>query len=141
MSNRVVIDSPRTYSPDRKEKIKRAVLSTLRFLRYRRAYISVYLVTDQEITLLNKRFRGKSGATTVLSFVVSAGFPEPYLTKGERSLGDIYLAPRYITRVGENIERLAVHGTLHLAGYTHASHRDRMKMELLEQRIVLRLRL
>lgn len=141
MSNRVVVESTFRCSSRSKEKVRRAVLGTLRSLRYKNAFVSAYFVTDQEIKLLNSRFRGKHKATTVLSFGVMKHFPQPDLPQSLRFLGDIYLAPKYIARVDENLERLAVHGTLHLSGYTHGAHRDRIKMELCERRIAMRLRL
>lgn len=55
-------------------------------------------------------------------------------------LGEIYLAPNYIKKKKENIEKLAVHGVVHLLGYTHNRNRDSIRMEALEKRVFTHLK-
>lgn len=79
--------------------------------------VSVTLCDDKFIRRLNKQYRKKDCATDVLSF-----------TMGEDNLwGDIIIsietakrqAKEYGVSLPEELKRLAVHGTLHLLGYTH----------------------
>jgi len=83
---------------------------------------------------LNRRFRGKDRSTDVLSFPAS-----PPL------LGDIAISVPYAARqarrrrepVGREIDRLLVHGYLHLLGYDHET--DSGEMDALEARVRRRL--
>jgi len=94
--------------------------------------VSVALVSDKEMRRVNNETRGKDEPTTVLSFPETTQFPPE---EGYRALGEIVLAPETITRKGEDIARLAVHGLLHLLGYTHDGESDTMEMERLESEV------
>lgn len=115
-----------------------AVGCTLALLRKKNAAISVFLIRDASMRRLNRVFRGKDRPTTVLSFEAGEGFPHPEAFGGNRFrgvyLGEVYLAPRHITRKRETVSRMAVHGCLHLLGYTHKKNDDRMEMEKCERR-------
>ena len=54
----------------------------------------------------------------------------------EKFLGEIYLNPDYIKNKEENFDLMLVHGFLHLLGYVHEAENDRMKMELIEEKIL-----
>jgi len=94
----------------------------------------VHCISDRESAALNRKFRGKKeGPATVLSFPADPAFPRPDIPKKARFLGEIYLAPDMIARKGEwPLPRYAVHGALHLLGYTHEAQSDRIEMESLE---------
>ncbi|OGG37418.1 rRNA maturation RNase YbeY, partial [Candidatus Jorgensenbacteria bacterium GWA1_54_12] len=94
--------------------------------------VSVALVSDKEMRRVSNETRGKDEPTTVLSFPETTQFPPE---EGYRALGEIVLAPETITRKGEDIARLAVHGLLHLLGYTHDGESDTMEMERLESEV------
>lgn len=151
-------DTARFFSEETKFKMheeaaKRVVLETLSFLHMKRpAYVEIYFLRDQSIKALNKKFGKKDKKTTVLSFKSPENAPHPEINipipphqnlwcggigdkKTAFHLGEIYLAPSYISAEGENIERLIVHGLVHLLGYTHKGNRDRIRMEALEKRI------
>ena len=101
-------------------------------------YLEVYLVSDEEIRRLNRRFRGKDKPTNVLSF---SSAPDFLIPKARQSfLGEIFLAPDYAFRQKESMARLLVHGLLHLFGYTHLNVRDKIKMEVFEERVEIYLR-
>jgi probable rRNA maturation factor len=104
--------------------------------------ISVRLVDLAEMGELNQTYRGKSGATNVLSF--PAGLP-PELELP--LLGDIAICAPVVRR--EALEQgkteeahwahMAVHGTLHLLGFDHIEEEDAQEMEALETTILAHL--
>jgi len=94
--------------------------------------VNVVLCSDQKIRRLNGTYRRKEKPTDVLAF--------PF--NDNDLLGEIYIslqraavqAPRYGLTYGQELERLLVHGLLHLRGYDHRSRRQRMKMQARERR-------
>lgn len=80
---------------------------------------------------LNKRFRKLDKVTDVLSFVYSE--PEVF--------GEIYIAtlqakdqaPRWKNSFYQELRRLVVHGSLHLAGFDHIKAGDRKVMRAKEE--------
>lgn len=101
--------------------------------------LEVYLVSDAEMKKLNGKFKGKNRPTNVLSFEAEKGSLRPDLGNGRRFLGEIFLAPDYIRARGENPGFLFIHGFLHLLGYTHKGKRDKIRMEILEEELCLKL--
>jgi probable rRNA maturation factor len=97
--------------------------------------VSVLFCGDRRMRTLNRRYRRKDRSTDVLAF--PAG--------GAELLGDIVIsvpfASRQARRRGEptsrEIERLLVHGLLHLHGYDHET--DDGEMDALEARLRRRL--
>lgn len=85
---------------------------------------------------LNGRYRRKDKSTDVLAFPTAAGSP---------LLGDIVVSVPYARRqarrrgepTSREIDRLLVHGFLHLLGYDHET--DEGEMDALEARIRRRL--
>jgi len=95
--------------------------------------VSVLFCGDRLMAGLNRRWRGKDRSTDVLAFPadgVAAGFlgdiviSIPYATRQARRHGE--------SRAGE-VDRLLLHGYLHLLGYDHET--DRGEMETLEARL------
>jgi probable rRNA maturation factor len=86
---------------------------------------------------LNRRWRRKNSSTDVLAF--------PAGGNGERFLGDIVISVPYAARqaarrrdsASREMDRLLVHGYLHLLGYDHET--DDGEMDLLEARLRKRL--
>ncbi len=74
-------------------------------------HVAVSFVTPERIAELNETWRGKSGATDVLSFPVDSD--EDAL--GQRELGDVFICPEYT----EDLVEAVVHGALHLTGMDH----------------------
>jgi len=102
--------------------------------------VSVLFCADGRMRGLNRRYRGKDKSTDVLAFPADAA--------GEAGfLGDIVIsvpyAGREARRRGETpareIDRLLLHGFLHLMGYDHET--DDGEMDTLEGRLRKRLRL
>lgn len=101
--------------------------------------VSVLLGDDAAIAAMNAQFRGKAGATNVLSFP-----PAHAGDGGDRFLGDIALAAETIVEEAEfqgkrfehHAAHLVVHGFLHLLGYDHMQPADAEKMEARERAIL-----
>ena len=85
---------------------------------------TVAFVSDRAMRELNRRWRGKSGTTDVLSF--PSGQEE--FEKGEGvTLGDVVISVEQAERQAvehgldfdEEVAQLILHGLLHLCGYDH----------------------
>jgi probable rRNA maturation factor len=118
--------------------------------------VTVRLIGDSAMTRLNRKFRGKSGPTDVLSFPANAIRQRrswPRQTKRSRGsgakdadyVGDIALSPetarrnarRYSRSLPEELRILVLHGLIHLAGFDHET--DEGQMEKFERRLRRRL--
>ena len=138
--------------PLSKKTIESAVAQALRASKMERLIrgadirLSVALVSDASMRKLNRRRRGKDKATDVLSFPLLMW--EEGVRYPEIDLGEIYLAPAYISRKPELEEStlkehalfLTVHAILHLLGHDHMIAGERRTMERLEDRILKQLR-
>ena len=101
--------------------------------------VSVLFCADGRMRGLNRRYRGKDKSTDVLAFPANAAQAAGFL-------GDIVIsvpyAGREARRRGETrareIDRLLLHGFLHLMGYDHET--DDGEMDALEGRLRRRLR-
>ena len=100
--------------------------------------VSLTLVRDPAMRELNRAHRGKDAPTDVLSFPLD---PEPHA--GERMLGDIVVsvdtarrqAADYDAPLEREVERLLIHGVLHLLGHDHLEAGERARMEAEERRL------
>ncbi len=104
--------------------------------------VSVSIVSAPQIQKLNSGFRNKDRPTDVLSFPSS---PMP----GSNFIGDILICwkvaknqtAEFQTTESEEIQRLVVHGVLHLFGYDHeTSPKDERRMFRLQDAILATLR-
>jgi probable rRNA maturation factor len=92
--------------------------------------VNLVFCSNAHIRDLNKRFRKLDKVTDVLSFIYS----EPDV------FGEIYIAtlkaksqaPRWKNTFYNELRRLVVHGSLHLAGFDHMNARDRKVMRARE---------
>ena len=110
----------------------------------RPCFVSVSLVSDDEIRELNAEWRGIDAATDVISLECENP-DDPDLAEGEPcELGDIVLAPAYIeeqakrlgTAFNTEFTLLLVHGMLHLLGYDHLEEDEAQAMESREDELV-----
>lgn len=116
--------------------------------------VAIRLVSDAEMARLNRLFRGKRGATDVLSFPAdgdangrggSSRTSSTSFTSFPSYLGDIAISPETARRNARRFERplslelriLILHGLLHLVGFDHET--DSGEMERLERRLRRRL--
>ena len=116
--------------------------------------LSVVLVADRRMRALNRRYRKKDRSTDVLAFPMNERrSPAPAASVAAKSrlssvpmlLGDVVIsmqtAKRQATEFGhglrDEIERLLVHGILHLLGYDHERNaRDAAAMARKERAIL-----
>ena len=88
--------------------------------------VSVAIVGDRKMKLLNKKYRDKEGTTNILSFPLAEG-ESSKLPNDVTRLGDIVIsypmvikeASRDEVLVDEKVEELVRHGMLHLLGLHH----------------------
>jgi rRNA maturation RNase YbeY len=96
------------------------------------AELSVLLVSDRRMRSLNRRYRKKDRATDVLAFPLTSTLSSAGRGEGEGQkplilLGDVVISMQTAKRqakefghsLRDEIERLLVHGILHLLGYDH----------------------
>ena len=109
--------------------------------------VSVKLTDDLRISDLNMGFRGKSGATNVLSFPALDFIAPPEENDFPQmpfSLGDIVLAFDTLVfeadvaekEFADHLAHLLVHGLLHLLGYDHQNDADAARMEAKESTLL-----
>jgi probable rRNA maturation factor len=107
--------------------------------------LSVSLVRDDEIRDLNRRYRHKDRHTDVLAFALREG---AFAAVGN-ALGDVVISLETAARQArehggalvDEVDRLLVHGLLHLAGYDHeVSPREERRMHRKEREVRARLR-
>jgi probable rRNA maturation factor len=101
----------------------------LRAMERQPTALSVALVGNEEMRLLNLRYRQKNYETDVLSFSY-----EGVVMDGSPFLGEIVIAPDVAARQAvasgttaeKVLRKLLVHGILHLLGYDHETDKGRM---------------
>lgn len=119
--------------------------------RLHKGIVSVSFVPVDEMTRLNALYRGKVQPTDILSFQYSERGNDRNRSKNppahELERGEIILCLPVVRvrarerghTVSEEIERLIIHGVLHIAGHSHAQEGDAQKMEALEERVYRKL--
>lgn len=108
--------------------------------------ISLSLVNDARIHVLNREYRGIDRPTDVLSFALQEDDPEePQIIDFQDDLlGDIVIsierARSQAIEYGHTFEReflyLAIHGTLHLLGYDHETEEEQANMRNKEEEVL-----
>jgi probable rRNA maturation factor len=112
-----------------------------------RGELTVRIVDENESAALNSRYRGKQGATNVLSFPAQTTDP-PSMAAGELlPVGDVVICADVVEReareqgkpLAAHWAHMVVHGTLHLQGYDHEKPRDATVMEARERALLAKL--
>lgn len=101
--------------------------------------VTVAFVSDRAMRQLNRRWRGQTGTTDVLSF---PAHQDEFEKSEGQTLGDVVISVEQAARqakenrlaLDDEIAQLILHGLLHLCGYDHATDNGEMN------RIELRLR-
>ncbi len=111
-------------------RLARAARRTLRAERADAA-LTIYVTTDAEIRVLNRKFHATNAATDVLSFPMRGGEsqPRPYIGDVVVSYDRARVQARAARwRIADELDLLAVHGILHLLGYDDLTPRKRGQM-------------
>jgi probable rRNA maturation factor len=107
------------------------------------AELSLVFSDDDEVRVLNRRWRRRDEPTNVLSFPAgdAAGPPGAPVM-----LGDVVVAFETVGReaaaqgkpVADHVRHLVAHGVLHLLGHDHEAAGEAARMERLERRVLAR---
>jgi probable rRNA maturation factor len=140
------------------QKITSLLRKALHLLGLHRVELSIFLVNDRRMRILNRQYRGVDSTTDVLSFPQNDNPPLPPFTKGGLGgitklgylksnivLGDIVInlhkakrqAAEDTLTFNEELRWLLIHGLLHLIGYEHEkSGYDEKKMRRKERELL-----
>lgn len=161
--NRITVSVPGRNSKKFEKNIEAIVRTagkTLKILKKEGVEAEIYLVNGRTMRLLNEKFRGKDKTADVLSFKEPRNFVTP--PSRFRRIGEIYLNlekttdrrlrtkdyglrataaknKKSVVRSPLTVDRLLVHGLLHLLGYDHESEDDTIKMEKTESLVIKKL--
>lgn len=123
------------------ERARKLAVLTLESERVRNAMISIVFVSSQKIATMNSRYLKKNKPTDVIAFGFGSG------TSGGAVVGDIYICPDVARKnaleekvsLREELDRLVVHGVLHVLGYDHPESDRRLQSAMWKkQEIILR---
>lgn len=121
---------------------KKAVEEALKVARQKgEGGLGLVFMDEKRMAALNKKQRGCSGPTDVLSFS-PAEFPG--LKKMQPGLGDIVICPAYVRQDAaksgisypQQLTRVLIHGVLHLSGFDHATAEDEKTMFALQEKAI-----
>ena len=140
ISANIIIDNPEWKKKNLKiiNYIKKNIklLSKKPILKKKHSF-SILLTDNKNMKSLNKKFRMKNKSTDVLSF--------PLNNKNilnNNYLGDIAISFEFVSKRSiktdfkYELDRMWVHGYLHLLGYNHIVYKDYKKMHLNELKIL-----
>lgn len=106
------------------------------------AELSILIVDDSQIAILNKKYLHRNGPTNVIAFPMRT---DPFSNINPELLGDVVISIETAEKEGKNIgisieerfTQLLVHGILHLLGYDHEmSEQEADKMEKKSEEIL-----
>lgn len=137
MFHYTLFDTPKILTKKYVEQVWGALFAVTKIEQ--KGYINIIVVTPAEIAKLNKTYRGKEGATDILTF--------PYRDTVEKATdiaGEIYLCLEKIqyyaaereVSYAEQLNYIIVHGLVHMMGYDHETEKDTQKMEIIEDKII-----
>jgi len=117
------------------EKIQQTAKAILNALACPDAELSILIVDDPKIEVLNKEYFNRYGSTNVIAFPMRTG---QFNNIAPQLLGDVVISIETAAREGEiagmsmeeRFTQLLVHGILHLLGYDHEKNKKQAyKME------------
>lgn len=96
--------------------------------------VTLRLVSEEEITVLNATYRKKNKATNVLAF--PSQIPE-IVQLDHAFLGDVIICPAVLKKEALSAQikddahwaHIVIHGVLHLLGYDHINDEDEREMQ------------
>ena len=124
--------------------LRAAVMATLQAQAVTRGEVTVVVTDDATVHELNRHYRGVDAPTDVLSFAAreeadaapALTLPPELADAAAAYLGDVLIAlpytrrqaARYDNPLDAELRLLAVHGTLHLLGFDHATAAEEAAM-------------
>ena len=123
------IDNPKNYFNKKVYKLNK-ILN-----KKKKIELSILLTDNKKMKRLNSKFRRKKKPTDVLSF--------PFSKKGY--IGDIAISFEFVNKKSHlssfnyELDRLWIHGYLHLIGYDHKKNKDYLKMIKRENQLINKL--
>jgi probable rRNA maturation factor len=133
--NYLVINKQRKHSIDG-TSVRKFLTTLVPALGVERASFSVVFITDDLIRRYNRDYRGYDNPTDVLSFCGDNGYLGDILISSETAYNQA-LKSRTLS-FEANVNRLLLHGLLHLMGYDHET--DHGEMRAIERRLRRRFR-
>ena len=138
----IVIDFPKWKTKIRnpnlyfKKKIEK--LSLINLFSKKSFYFTLLLTNKKVIKKLNKKFRKKNKETDVLSFPFKSHINKNY--KGDIAICyEIINTRSKSTNFNIELDKIWIHGLLHLLGYNHIKLKDYKLMLKREQNILKRI--
>jgi probable rRNA maturation factor len=133
-------------------ELRAVVEATLHACHQASGSLTLAITHDELVHKLNRTYRGVDAPTDVLSFAnqednnAAAQLIVPTELAGEVAgyLGDLVIAfpyamrqaARFQTEVASELRLLAVHGTLHLLGYDHATPEEETAMWAIQEAVL-----
>jgi probable rRNA maturation factor len=122
-------------------KLRSTAGRLLETLGYPKASLSLSLVGDAAMRRLNREYRRVDRTTDVLSFPLFE--PDELKRRKDVLLGDVVIsiptarrqAAAYGAPLQRELERLLIHGVLHLLGHDHEEEAERTRMIRQERRL------
>ena len=131
---RVVVEVSSTVRrmPLSTDRVRSLVETTLASESISDAMVSIAFVGRTAITRMNRKYLRHQGPTDVISFGMGREMPSM------PAIGDIYICPEIAERnsrrhgvtLSDELARLVVHGTLHIAGRDHPDDESRVTSEM-----------
>jgi len=120
------------------------IFSSLKKFNNKNLEVSILLTDKKNMKQLNKRFRKISKDTDVLSF---PNYEKIFFSKNSKIknlyLGDLAFSYDYIkkqkTDFLEYINKIFIHGCLHLIGYEHNNLKNYKAMSLVEKKLLIKI--
>ncbi len=119
-------------------QLHKLVKKILLQLKKRGYTLDIFLLPHAEIKKLKARFIKKKTEPNVLAFPEPIAFPHPESSRNKKYLGEIFLNKDILKKSPERTAPLLLHGILHLLGYDHIKKADAVKMEGLEEKILMK---
>lgn len=137
---RAVLNAEGLRIPVSARRMEDAVVLVLKSQKVKQALVSVTLMTPRQMAVLNQKHLGHKGPTDIITFA----FHDP----SGAVVGDVYICPDVAAANAkafgvpqrEELLRLAVHGALHVLGFTHDEGEARTTSEMwkLQERLLQR---
>ena len=125
-------------NPKKYIKKKLLQLNKLKLFQNKSKNCTVFLTKNKTMKKLNKKFRNKNKPTDVLSFP----FNNKMKYKKNLYLGDIAISYEIVNKRSKNsiffleLDKMWIHGYLHLLGFDHKRKKDFTKMKKIEDLIL-----